>query len=108
MIINTGKFGPYICHNKKFYSIPKHENLFEITLERCLEIIEEKNEKEKAKTPIIIGNYNEMDVSVAVGRYGPYILYNKQFYKLPTDTDIKTVKLDRLLVSLRKPFQKTL
>lgn len=106
LIINTGKFGPYICHNKKFYSIPKHENLFEITLERCLEIIEEKNEKEKAKTPIIIGNYNEMDVSVAVGKYGPYILYNKQFYKLPTDTDIKTVKLDTAISIIEETISK--
>lgn len=97
LLVNIGRFGPYVRYDNKFYSIPKTEDLFKITLERCLEIIEEKIEKDKAKAPIVLGNYNEMEVSAAVGRYGPYILYNKQFYKLPKDIDIQTINLEKAI-----------
>ncbi len=38
--IGIGKFGPYVKHANKFISIPKGEDMFSITLERAIEIIE--------------------------------------------------------------------
>lgn len=43
-----------------------------------------------------------MDISVAVGRYGPYIAYNKRFYKLPKDTDIKNVTPEQAIDIIRE------
>jgi DNA topoisomerase-1 len=84
----------------KFYSIPKTEDLMTITVERCLEIIAQKNDDDAQKTPVIVGKYKDMDVSVAVGRYGPYVAYNKQFYSLPKGTDIKSLSLDAALQAI--------
>ncbi|MDD3280969.1 MAG: topoisomerase C-terminal repeat-containing protein [Bacteroidales bacterium] len=93
VIVNIGRFGPYIHYEDKYYSVPKNENLLDISLDRCLEIIAAKKETDKAKAPRLVGKYNEMEVSVAVGKYGPYILYNKQFYKLPAGTEIQKITL---------------
>lgn len=38
--IGIGKFGPYVKYANKFISIPKGEDMFSITLERAIEIIE--------------------------------------------------------------------
>jgi len=91
--VNIGRFGPYIHYEDKYYSLPKNENLMDITLPRCLEIIAAKKETDKAKAPRLLGKHNEMEVSVAVGKYGPYILFNKQFYKLPAGTEIQKITL---------------
>ncbi|MDF2439812.1 MAG: topoisomerase, partial [Abditibacteriota bacterium] len=36
---NLGRFGPYVAHNGEFRSIPKGEDLHDITLDRALEIL---------------------------------------------------------------------
>ncbi len=108
MIVNVGRFGPYVRYKGKFYSIPKTENLLAIGEERCLEIIQKKNENDAKKAPVTIGTHNNMDVSVAVGRYGPYVSYNKHFYSLPADTDIHKVTLEQAIETVKKSEEKNL
>jgi DNA topoisomerase-1 len=106
LIVNTGKFGPYIRYQGKFYSVPKTEDLLTISIERCMEIITLKEESNAGKTPIVLGKHNEIDVSVAVGRYGPYVAYNKRFYSLPAGTDIKNISLEEALDAMQKSEEK--
>ena len=47
VVANTGRFGPYINHDKKFVSIPKGEDPMEISLERAIELILSKREAEE-------------------------------------------------------------
>src|SRR5690606_38917103 len=42
VIVNIGRCGPYVLHDKKFVSIPKGEDPYEISLERSIELIEAK------------------------------------------------------------------
>ncbi len=50
--ILKGRFGPYISYNKTNYRIPKTQNPEELTLEKCLELIEqEEGKKGKKKAP---------------------------------------------------------
>ncbi len=81
-IVGVGKFGPYIRHDNKFYSLKKNiDDPYTISLERGIELIEEKREKEKNK---IIKKYeNEPELFVLNGRWGPYISYKKNNYKIP-------------------------
>ena len=102
LIVSTGRFGPYIRYQEKYYSVPKTEDLMTITVERCIEIIDQKKASDEGKKPIIVGKHNDMDVSVAVGRYGPYVSYNKHFYSLPAGTDIKNVSLEEALDAMQK------
>ncbi len=89
MTVAVGRFGPYIRHDGKFYSIPKTEDPLEISAERAIEIIEEKREADKNKVINIFGENAE--IQVLNGRYGPYIAFEKNNYKIPKKTDAATL-----------------
>ncbi len=83
VVVGIGKFGPYIRYKSKFYSLKKGvDDPYSVTMERALEIINEKNEADKKK---VIKDFG--DIMVLNGRYGPYITRDKQNYKLPKNTD---------------------
>ena len=55
--ILNGRFGPYISYNKANYKIPKTCKADELTLEKCMELIEKESSKKKPggsskKTPV--------------------------------------------------------
>jgi DNA topoisomerase-1 len=85
VVVNNGKFGPYIRHDNKFISIPKTYTPQSITLEEAIEVIEKKREDDSNR---LIKRYDEdADLEVLNGRYGAYIAYKKKNYKLPKGTD---------------------
>lgn len=89
MTVAVGRFGPYVRHDGKFYSIPKSDDPLEITAERAIEIIEAKREADKNK---IINTFGENgEIQVLNGRYGPYIAFEKNNYKIPKKMDAKTL-----------------
>lgn len=90
LIVGLGKYGPYIRHNNKFYSIPKELEPLEVTEEQAIDIIKEKRKAEKSK---IINTFKEdgSEMQVLNGRYGPYIAYKKKNYKIP-----KSMEPDKL------------
>ncbi|MDD2298847.1 MAG: type I DNA topoisomerase [Fermentimonas sp.] len=92
VVIGVGRFGPYVKHNNKFVSIPKGVDPLEIQLEEAVELIEEKEKKDKEKTIKIFEE--EPDLQVLNGRYGPYIKYQKSNYKIPKTIDPKELTLD--------------
>ena len=83
MVVGTGKFGPYIRFKSKFFSLKKGvDDPYTITSERAVEIIIEKNESDKKKVLRDFG-----DIRLLNGRYGPYLVKDKQNYRLPKGTD---------------------
>lgn len=80
-----GRFGPYVVHDGDFRSIPKGESLFEIGLERALELFaKEKQGRGRAaalKEIAIPGR--EDKIQVFSGRYGPYVKLGKVNASLP-------------------------
>lgn len=89
MTVAVGRFGPYIRHDGKFYSLPKADDPLEITAERAVEIIEAKREADKNKVINIFGENGE--IQVLNGRFGPYIAFEKNNYKIPKKTDATTL-----------------
>lgn len=83
---NIGRFGPYIRFGTLFVSIPKDLSPYEITLEEAAPLIEAKKEQERNKFIASFGSGKEL-VEILNGRWGPYIKYNKQNYKIPKGTD---------------------
>ena len=81
VVANTGRFGPYINHDKKFVSIPKGEDPLEISLERAIELILSKREAEE-KSHLKTFN-EEPELEIRAGRFGPYIAYKGKNYKIP-------------------------
>jgi len=82
LIASVGRFGPYIRHNGKFYSMNKKiDDPYTVDLERAIEIIREKQEKEKGRMVKTFPNVD--DLSVLSGRWGVYIKYKGKNYKIP-------------------------
>lgn len=87
---NIGRFGPYIQVGKLFVSI-KPEDPHTITLEKSLELYDEKLKAEAAKNIADFGD----GVKVLNGRYGPYVTDGKKNAKIPKDTDPTLVTHDK-------------
>jgi DNA topoisomerase-1 len=97
LIVGIGKFGPYIRYDNKFVSLPKGEEPTEVSYERCLELIEEKNKIDQERAPRLLGNYKDKEVTVAVGKYGPYLKYDGQNITLEKGTKVAEMTLDQAI-----------
>ncbi|MBN2639387.1 MAG: type I DNA topoisomerase [Bacteroidales bacterium] len=90
--VAIGRFGPYVKHNKLFYSIKKDKSPSGLSLEEAIEIIHEKREAEKNK---IIKSFKEDEkVQVLNGRYGAYLVIDGQNYKIPKDKEASALSLE--------------
>ena len=90
--VKIGRFGPVAQigsaddqEKPRFSQLPKDKSIETITLDEALELF---------KLPRTLGNYEGTEVSVGVGRFGPYILHNKKYVSLPKGIDPMTVSLD--------------
>jgi DNA topoisomerase-1 len=81
VVVNIGRFGPYVLHDKKYVSIPKDQDPYTITPEKAIELIEAKRIADANKT---IKTFAENpDIQVLNGRFGPYIKAGKKNVKIP-------------------------
>lgn len=97
--VSIGRFGPYIRHDGKFYSIPpKTDDPYTITADRAVEIILEKREADKKK---IIHEFED-GVKVLQGRWGPYIQFEKKNYKIPKSLDAEKLTHEDCLKIIRE------
>lgn len=90
LIINRGRFGPYVRNKNKFYSI-KEDDPMTITAARAIEIIKVKDE-EDAKKHIQV--FEEEGIAVLRGRYGPYLKKGRMNYRIPKDVDPEKLSLE--------------
>ena len=90
--IGSGRFGPYAKHNGAFVSLPKGTDPYSITLAEAEQLILAKREKDSQK---LIKSYDEdAELQVLNGRFGPYISYKKENYKIPKTTDAATLTFE--------------
>ena len=90
-----GRFGPYVKHNDKYISIPRNESLATLSLDRAIELIQQKRQAEANK---YIKEFPENPaVKVVNGQYGPYLAVGKRNVKIPKDTDPATLTLEQCL-----------
>ncbi len=79
--VGAGRFGPYVRYAAQYVSIPSGKNPLEITLEEAIELI---RAKQQAETQRHLKKFDEEpELEVISGRYGPYIAYKGQNYRLP-------------------------
>jgi DNA topoisomerase I len=86
---NVGRFGPYVKYGAKYVSL-KTDDPYEITAERALEVI---REKEIADANRLILDFPDAGIQVLNGRYGPYITDKARNAKIPKDKDPKGLTL---------------
>jgi DNA topoisomerase-1 len=94
MKVAVGKFGPYIQHDAKYYSLEKTDDPLSVSEERCIEIIQNKRIAEANK---LIKEFPQSDVKVLNGRYGPYIVVAKKNVKIPKDIKPEDLTLEKCI-----------
>ena len=80
VVVGTGRFGPYVLHQKKYVSIPKDVDPMDITLEDAIKLIEERRKSEVSAHLKTFAEDAELEVMN--GRFGPYLKYKGTNYKL--------------------------
>jgi DNA topoisomerase-1 len=84
IIAGIGKFGPYIRHDNKFYSISKDDDAETISPEKAIELIEEKRISDARRS---IKTFDEdPNAQILNGRWGPYIKFGNKNVKIPRGT----------------------
>ncbi|RLD45030.1 MAG: type I DNA topoisomerase [Bacteroidetes bacterium] len=90
--VAIGRFGPYVRHDSKFFSLPKEDNPASVDFARAVEIIEAKRQKDKENTIKVFAE--EPGLIIMNGRFGPYISFEKRNYKIAKTTDPTALTLD--------------
>ena len=86
VIAKISKIGPCVQlgdaagDKPRFASLKKGQSIFSITLSEALELF-------RTALPITLGEYEGKEVVIGEGKYGPYVLYNKQYISIPRGVD---------------------
>lgn len=106
--VAIGRFGPYIRHDNKFVSLEKDvDDPYTIKLDRAIELIEAKREKDRKA---LIKTFDEEpELRILNGRWGPYISYKKKNYKIAKGTEAENLSLEdcmKIIAEGPKPKRK--
>jgi DNA topoisomerase-1 len=96
IFVRIGRFGPLAQigetieggEKPRFASLRKDQRMEMITLEEALDLF---------KLPAHLGTHNDKDVSVNLGRFGPYVKYGEQFISIPKGEDPFKVDMERAI-----------
>lgn len=94
VIARMGRYGPMVQigqqedeEKPKFAKLKASQSIETINFEEAMELF---------KLPRIVGVFEEAEVSVNIGRFGPYAAHDKKFYSLNKEMDPYTVSLEEL------------
>ncbi|GAB3423719.1 type I DNA topoisomerase [Niabella aquatica] len=103
VIARMGRFGPMIqiggteeAATPRFASLQKGQSIETITLEEALDLF---------RLPAVLGEYEGREVSVNIGRFGPYVKLGDDFISIPKGEDPFSVDLDRAITLIREKQQ---
>ncbi len=104
VFVKIGRFGPLAQlgdteseEKPKFAGLRKNQGLETISLEEALRLFD---------FPRLLGNYEEKEVTVAIGRFGPYVKHNSKFISLKKEDDPASVDLERAIALIEEKRQK--
>lgn len=101
---NVGRFGPYVQHGGKFYSLPKGTDPLSVSLDEAIEIINAKREAEQKK--LVKSFEQDPGLQILNGRYGKYIAKDKQNYKIPKDMTAEDLSYEDCLKIIEEAASK--
>ena len=107
VVAAAGRFGPYIRHDSKFVSLKKTDNPLTVSIERAIELINEKKEADRKR---LIKEFDDNEeVKVIKDRWGkPCIFYKKKYIRLSPKTKPEDLSLEDCLklIELEMPAKK--
>ena len=88
-----GRYGPMVQigaqndeEKPRFAKLKANQSIETITMEEALELF---------KLPLMLGEHDNLEVSVNIGRFGPYVKWGEQFISIPKGEDLSAVDLLR-------------
>ena len=92
VFVKIGRYGPVVQigsaddeDKPRFSQLPAGKSMETITLGEALELF---------KLPRTLGQFENSDVVVGAGRFGPYVLHDKKYTSIPKGEDPLTITLD--------------
>jgi len=101
IVVNNGRFGPYLKHKGVFVSLPKGMLPSEVDLESAQQLIDEK---QKADAPIYM--HNDLPVTKGVGRFGPYLKWSGLFINVNKKYDFDNLSNQDITTLIEDKIQK--
>lgn len=106
--VKIGKYGPFVQignnlqegeeGEKPTYASLRNGLMIEsITLDEALELF---------KLPKLIGEFEETEIKVNIGRFGPYILHDKKFISIPKEIDPLSLSEEKAIELIQEKRQK--
>ncbi|MGK6351365.1 type I DNA topoisomerase [Parapedobacter sp. DT-150] len=102
--VRIGRFGPMVQigsaddeEKPRFASLRPGQMIETITFEDALELF---------KLPKKVGEFEGKEMTVAIGKFGPYIRHDNAFYSLPKEVDPHDVTTDSAIQIIRDKRQK--
>ena len=101
VIVNVGRFGPYIKLDEAFISIPRTIDPLTVDMDKAIEIIKEK---QLADAPVAY--YEGKGVTKGKGRFGPFIKYEGLFINVPRAYDFDNLSQSDINELIEKKLDK--
>lgn len=92
LTVANGRFGPYVRHKAKYYSLPKDMDPLSCTQEQAIQLIQEKHASEEKS--LLKTFAEDAELQIRDGRFGPYMKYKGGNYKLPNDVDPQSLSYE--------------
>jgi len=95
VVARMGRYGPMVQigsadeeEKPKFARLKRNQSIETISLNEALELF---------KLPLTLGEYEGQEVSVNVGRFGPYVKLGEQFISIPKGEEPLDLDIDRAI-----------
>jgi len=103
VFVKIGRFGPVVQigsaddkDKPQFAQLPKEQSMETITLAEALELF---------KLPREVGEYEGKPVTIGAGRFGPYVLHDRQYASLPKGANPMAITLDEAIALIQEKRQ---
>ncbi|MET0634915.1 MAG: type I DNA topoisomerase [Chitinophagaceae bacterium] len=100
VVARMGRYGPMVQigqaedeEKPRFAKIPTGQSIETISFTEAMELFSIQG---------TMGTYEEKDISVNVGRFGPYVKWGEEYISIPRGTDLSTVDVNRAIELIKE------
>lgn len=86
VLVNTGRYGPYVKMGEMFVNLPRNLDPMTITLDEAKVLIDAKLDENAP-----IGQYQNLPITKGKGRFGPFIKWNNLYINIPVRFKLETI-----------------
>ncbi len=101
ILVNIGRFGPYIKWGDIAVSLPKNEDLFNVTLERAVALIQSKQAED-----VPVGYYQNLPITKGKGRFGPFLKWADLYVSVPAKIPLESISAEQAIALIEAKIRK--